>query len=640
MQLAWDKTGQRFFEAGVDHGVLFPNGSTSGVAWSGLISIERTVSGGETESYYQDGIKYFDSVAGEDFQATLRAFTYPDEFGPCLGRRKMASGLTFTRQPRQTFGLAWRTKVGNDIDGIDHSSRIHLAYGLTAAPSAKSNATISDSPAASEFEWTLNAVPVLPGQGLGGSYGGDPNVDFLDWMWPPGFGMPGWPVGPDGNTPVPGWKATPYVVIEEKDVTPDVFVDLTDRIFGTPETLPYMPSQLDIVDLLAGNVIPNAPLDPNYVPPVIPTPPGSGVSHDPSLLNPLDIVYTETYKGALEDYPNDSIIPYGPANLCDMNDSTGIVMSTSWSADWFIYFDTKKLDPNSSQINLRIKFNSPVPTSWLGVRLSLADVQEPMAVKNLDYPDWYNQYDIGDFDFELKGGLTEATYVINQDWLNNNPTKLNWKNGSQWVNGPMQLHDLITLMKQSPLALLVAKLYYHPGTDVQMVKASIDHKQPSPYTYQGVTSYNLTNGDGDKQLEPPPWSPQPFYRKWVTLGNDFPRSLWEAADGFRIRLSAPASAGQKVEISCELDADRDYQSFYGVVTVQDEDNTFLYLDQNSLNYSSWGIPYSMDEAITRLSYVPPTFDQQSKCTIQVRPVSTNTKTVDISEFVLEAWKYQ
>jgi hypothetical protein len=271
MQLAWDKTGQRFFEAGVDHGVLFPNGSTSGVAWSGLISIERTVSGGETESYYQDGIKYFDSVAGEDFQATLRAFTYPDEFGPCLGRRKMASGLTFTRQPRQTFGLAWRTKVGNDIDGVDHSSRIHLAYGLTAAPSSKSNATISDSPAASEFEWTLNAVPVLPGQGLGGSYGGDPNVDFLDWMWPPGFGMPGWPVGPDGNTPVPGWKATPYVVIDEKDVTPDVYTSITDRIFGTPETLPYMPSQLDLVNLLSGNLIPPAPLDPTYVPPPIDT---------------------------------------------------------------------------------------------------------------------------------------------------------------------------------------------------------------------------------------------------------------------------------------------------------------------------------------------------------------------------------
>lgn len=273
-KLEWDKTGSKFFETGIDHGVLYPNNGP-GVPWNGLISIEEQVSGGETEAYYFDGIKYFDDVAVEDFQASLRAFTYPDEFAACEGSTTIVPGFVAEYQTRQTFGLAWRTRAGNDVDGVEHGSQIHIVYNATAAPSSKAYETLSDSPTPVEFEWTINAVPPLPGQGLGNS-GGDPNVDFLDWMWPPGYGMPGWPKGPDGNTLVDGWWAMPYVVIDEQDVVPDVYVSLVDRLNGTPETLPYLPSPLDLVNLLNGFDIPDAPLDPNYVPPVDPNPGSDG----------------------------------------------------------------------------------------------------------------------------------------------------------------------------------------------------------------------------------------------------------------------------------------------------------------------------------------------------------------------------
>jgi hypothetical protein len=474
-KLEWDKTGKKFFETGIDHGVLYPNNGP-GVPWNGLISIEEQVSGGETEAYYFDGIKYFDDVAVEDFQASLRAFTYPDEFAACEGSTTIVPGFVAEYQTRQTFGLAWRTRAGNDVDGVEHGSQIHIVYNATAAPSSKAYETLSDSPTPVEFEWTINAVPPLPGQGLGNS-GGDPNVDFLDWMWPPGYGMPGWPKGPDGNTLVDGWWAMPYVVIDEQDVVPDIYISLVDRLNGTPETLPYLPSPLDLVNLLNGFDIPDAPLDPNYVP----VDPGGGDgggngSGGGSTIGPhLDLVYTETYKGSLEDYPNDSLIPYGPPNLTDNDDATGIVLSSSWAADWFLYFDTTKLDPAIPQFNVKLRLKAPTTTLPMEVKFNLEDVNETMDSKNLSNPDSDKLWSLGGFYASFSGGVKEQIVTIDQAWLDKHGSMLSWFNGTSWSFGPIPYSDLITKMKSAPYAMLHARIWTNRGVDIQILEASINH---------------------------------------------------------------------------------------------------------------------------------------------------------------------
>jgi hypothetical protein len=285
-KIEWDKVGERFFETGVDQGVLYPN-DAPGVPWNGIISIEESVSGGEAEALYFDGIKYLDTVSAEDFQATLTAFTYPDEFAECEGTLELAEGMFLPYQRHQTFGLSWRTKVGNDLDGVDHGYKIHIVYQATAAPSARAYQTLSDSPSPLNFQWTINALPTIPGMdraaGPGGSYSSDgvwhwnpeQTLDNPDnWVWQDWSSMPGWPTGPAGNTPVTGWTPTAYIMIDttDPDLDPDDLKNLEDRLHGTPTTPPYLPSQFDVLDILNGKN-PTRAYPFKWTPPKPPPPP-------------------------------------------------------------------------------------------------------------------------------------------------------------------------------------------------------------------------------------------------------------------------------------------------------------------------------------------------------------------------------
>lgn len=250
-KIEWDKPGARRYEIGVDHGVLYP-GDSEGVPWNGLVSVDEDASGAEQESLYFDGYKYYDYVSNEEFQATLSAFTYPDEFEACLGRVMVSPGAYASGQPRKTFGLAWRTKIADDLDG-DRGYKLHILYNATALPSSKSYQTHAETPAPVNFQWQITAVPVLPGESLV-NQGVDPN----DWVWPEGYGMPGWPVGPDGNTPVPGWRGFPYVIIDSTDPTIDpVALDtLNTHLNGTDITPPYLPDPVALNQILNGVDVP------------------------------------------------------------------------------------------------------------------------------------------------------------------------------------------------------------------------------------------------------------------------------------------------------------------------------------------------------------------------------------------------
>ena len=163
-KLVWDKSGERFYETGVKNGVLYVQGTggtyPKGVAWNGLASVTESPSGAEPTPLYADDIKYLNLLSTEEFGATIEAYTYPDEFAECDGSKSIATGVYIGQQARKTFGMCYKTTLGNDAEGNDHGYKLHIIYGALAAPSEKAYETINDSPEAITFSWEISTTPV------------------------------------------------------------------------------------------------------------------------------------------------------------------------------------------------------------------------------------------------------------------------------------------------------------------------------------------------------------------------------------------------------------------------------------------------------------------------------------------------
>lgn len=162
-KLVWDKTGDRLYETGVKNGVLYVQEGgvyPKGVAWNGLTAVTESPSGAEPTPLYADDIKYLNLMSTEEFAATVEAYTYPEEFEECDGSKSIAKGVSIGQQKRKSFGLCYRTTIGNDVDGTAHGYKIHIIYGAQAAPSEKAYASINDSPEAITFSWGLSTTPV------------------------------------------------------------------------------------------------------------------------------------------------------------------------------------------------------------------------------------------------------------------------------------------------------------------------------------------------------------------------------------------------------------------------------------------------------------------------------------------------
>lgn len=167
-RMKWDQIGERLFETGLDHGVLFPMGNNGkyakGVPWNGLSAVNETPSGGEPNAVWADNIKYLNLMSAEDFGATVEAYTYPPEFEECDGSAEVAPGVTIGQQIRKMFGLSYRTLIGNDVVGQNYGYKLHLVYGAQASPSEKNRQTVNDSPEATAMSWSLTTTPVdVPG---------------------------------------------------------------------------------------------------------------------------------------------------------------------------------------------------------------------------------------------------------------------------------------------------------------------------------------------------------------------------------------------------------------------------------------------------------------------------------------------
>lgn len=214
-KLIWDATGERFYETGVKMGVLYVQDNTgaypAGVAWNGLTAVTESPSGAEASPLYADDIKYLNLMSTEEFGATVEAYTYPDEFAECDGSAELATGIMIGQQKRKTFGLCYRTVIGNDVDGNEHGYKIHIIYGALAAPSEKAYATINDSPEAITFSWELSTTPVN----------------------------------------VTGHKPTASLVIDSTKVDAAALTKLEEALYGTADAEAYLPLPDEIVALIA-----------------------------------------------------------------------------------------------------------------------------------------------------------------------------------------------------------------------------------------------------------------------------------------------------------------------------------------------------------------------------------------------------
>lgn len=161
--LVWDQEGQKLYETGVEKGVLFPATSTGygvGVAWNGLTNVTESPSGAEPTALYANNKKYGELMSAEEFAGTIEAYTYPDEYAPCLGYKVVAPGVYATQQARSAFGFSYKTLIGNDTEGTAHGYKLHIVYGAKSKPSEKANATVNDSPEAATMSWEFSTTPV------------------------------------------------------------------------------------------------------------------------------------------------------------------------------------------------------------------------------------------------------------------------------------------------------------------------------------------------------------------------------------------------------------------------------------------------------------------------------------------------
>lgn len=172
--LKWDTEGERFYETGVDHVILFTKtastvttingGYAAGVAWNGVTAMNEAPSGAEASALYADNIKYLNLIANEDYGGSIEAYQSPEEFDICDGSASPIAGLKFSQQARKQFAIAYRTKIGNDIDGTDKGFKLHIVYGCQATPSERQYTTINESPEAMTLSWDFTTTPVNVGK--------------------------------------------------------------------------------------------------------------------------------------------------------------------------------------------------------------------------------------------------------------------------------------------------------------------------------------------------------------------------------------------------------------------------------------------------------------------------------------------
>lgn len=227
-RLVFGKVGERFYETGVDRCVLYLQSSTGeyplGVAWNGITEIQQNPSGAESNKQYADNIDYLNLISKETFGGSIASFTQPDEWAQCDGSAEPVPGIRMGQQTRKSFGLSYRTLIGNDIDGTDFGYKIHLIWNAKATPSERSYATMNDSPEALNPSWTIDTTPVA----------------------------------------VPGYKPTSHLEIDSTKVDAEKLAAFEDIILGSETSDPRLPTPAEVIAFFKDSPEPTPTPTPTY----------------------------------------------------------------------------------------------------------------------------------------------------------------------------------------------------------------------------------------------------------------------------------------------------------------------------------------------------------------------------------------
>lgn len=206
-QLTWDSIGERFYELGVDHGVLYVD--NVGHAWNGLVSIDEAPTGGDPTPFYYDGEKYLNLAAREEFEATINAYYSPEEFDQCDGVLAAAPGLFATQQRRKPFGLSYRSKIGNDLEGQEYGYKLHIIYNALVSPSQRTRTTVNDEIDVPVLSWPVTTKPVS----------------------------------------VPGMMRTAHFVVDSTEAGPTAMSTLEALLYGDSDSSPTLPTVQQLIDI-------------------------------------------------------------------------------------------------------------------------------------------------------------------------------------------------------------------------------------------------------------------------------------------------------------------------------------------------------------------------------------------------------
>lgn len=263
-RVTWDAVGERYYETGVDRGVLYiPNAGVydTGFAWNGLTTVTEKPSGAEATAIYADNIKYLNLQSTEEFGGTIEAYTYPPEFAQCDGSSIQNVGVMVAQQSRKSFGLSYRTIKGNDASGADYGYKLHLVYGALAAPSERAFATVNDTPEAVAFSWDFTTTPVA----------------------------------------VTGLKNSALLTVDSSKVTLANLQALEDALYGTAGTSPRLPLPDEVIGMFAGAQTAVTPVAPTFVSAtgVITIPSVTGVTYYRADTNAVVAAGTVTIAGGV-----------------------------------------------------------------------------------------------------------------------------------------------------------------------------------------------------------------------------------------------------------------------------------------------------------------------------------------------------
>ena len=213
-KITWDGVGERVWEAGVDHGVLYRQDDqkkyTKGYAWNGLINVTEKPEGAEITKLWADNQNYANLMSAEVFKGNIEAYTYPDEFNECEGHKEIVPGARIGQQARVPFGLCYRSMVGDDTSPEPSAYKLHLIWGAMVSPTEKAHNTINENPDAETFNWDFDTTPV----------------------------------------PVTGFKPSASMEIDSRTLAKDKMAAIEEILYGAENTEPRLPMPDELIDIM------------------------------------------------------------------------------------------------------------------------------------------------------------------------------------------------------------------------------------------------------------------------------------------------------------------------------------------------------------------------------------------------------